>query len=225
MCNPDDIKPDPIPGLPEELPEGERILWRGAPDWKALALHVFHVRAVAIYFAILAAWKTAGALAAGGGVADAALSAGMVAMFSAAALGLLVLFARLMAGSTIYTITSARVVMRIGVALPKTVNIPFAIVGKAALKVRPGGDGDIPLQLSGSDRAAYLHLWPHVRPWRLAKAEPMLRGVPEAAKVAEILASALAERTGQTAPRIVTTAEPADPQRAPAPGRAAMANG
>ena len=31
----------------EQLPKGERVLWHGAPDWKALAMHVFHVRAVA----------------------------------------------------------------------------------------------------------------------------------------------------------------------------------
>ena len=63
MCDPDSIKPEPIPGLPEELPEGERILWRGGPDWKSLAMHVFHVRAVAIYFALILAWKVWGALA------------------------------------------------------------------------------------------------------------------------------------------------------------------
>ncbi|MEQ8405985.1 MAG: photosynthetic complex putative assembly protein PuhB [Oceanicaulis sp.] len=224
MCNPDEIKPDPIPGLPEELPEGERILWRGGPDWKALALHVFHVRAVAIYFTVLAVWKTGTALAAGRGALDALASAGMVVLFAAAALGLLVLFAWLMARSTIYTVTSARVVMRIGVALPKTVNVPYAVIGSAALKLRKGGDGDIPLQLTGQNRAAYLHLWPHARPWRLAKAEPMLRGVPDAAKVAETLAGALAETAGQPAPRIQT--EPAEaPRRAPMPGRAAMANG
>ena len=39
------------PGLPEPLPAGERILWQGAPDWRALAVHVFHVRKLAAYFA------------------------------------------------------------------------------------------------------------------------------------------------------------------------------
>lgn len=225
MCNPDDIKPETIPGLPEDLPEGERLLWRGSPDWKALAMHVFHVRAVAIYFAVLAVWKTAGALSAGEGLAEAALSAGMVVLFAAAALGLLLLFARLIAKTTIYTITSARVVIRAGVALPKSINIPFAVVGSAALKTRKGGDGDIPLQLTEGNRAAYLHLWPHARPFRLVSAEPMLRGVPDAAKAAEILAGALAERSGQPAPRIKTEqAEKPEPKRAPLPG-AALAGG
>jgi hypothetical protein len=226
MCDPDKIKPEPIPGLPEELPEGEKLLWRGGPDWRALAMHVFHVRAVAIYFAVLAAWKTAGAFSAGGGVADAALSAAMVALFAGAALGLLVLFAKLIANTTVYTVTSNRVVIRAGVALPKAINIPFAVIGSAALKVRKGGDGDIPLQITGPDRAAYLHLWPHARPWRLAKAEPMLRGVPDAASVAEILAGALAEKAGQPAPRIAAEPVGAEAERPAAmPGRAALANG
>lgn len=224
MCDPDKIKPEPIPGLPEELPEGERLLWQGSPHWKPIALHVFHVRAVAIYFAALLVWKTAGGLSAGG-PAEALMAASMVVLWAAGALGLLALFARLIAKTTIYSITSNRVVIRAGVALPKAINIPFAVIGSAALKTRKGGDGDIPLQLTGPDRAAYLHLWPHARPWKLAKAEPMLRGVPEAAKVAELLAGALAEKAGQPAPRIQPAPAEAEPQRAPMPGRAALANG
>ena len=41
---------EPIRGLPGPLPEGETILWQGAPDWRVLAVQAFHVRAVAIYF-------------------------------------------------------------------------------------------------------------------------------------------------------------------------------
>ena len=40
-------------GLPEKLPEGERILWQGAPDWQVIARRVFHVNKVAIYFALM----------------------------------------------------------------------------------------------------------------------------------------------------------------------------
>ena len=51
----DDIHVEPLRGLPEPLPAGERILWQGAPDWRALAVDVFHVRAVWIYGALLIA--------------------------------------------------------------------------------------------------------------------------------------------------------------------------
>ena len=39
------------PGLPSTLPDGEAIVWQGTPDWKQLAVHAFHVRKIAIYFA------------------------------------------------------------------------------------------------------------------------------------------------------------------------------
>jgi hypothetical protein len=183
-------------------------------------MHVFHVRAVAIYFGLIGVWKVWGALADGAGAAGAVNAAVTVAGFAAAALGLLVLLSWLIARSTIYTITTARVVIRAGVALPKAINIPFRIIGTAGLKVRASGDGDIPLQLTGPDRLAYLHLWPHARPWRITTAEPMLRGVPGAARCAEILAGALAEYAGQPAPRI-TPAETARPRPEPRPEPAA----
>ena len=39
------------------LEPGERILWQGVPDWRLLAIQVFHVRAIAIYFAVLLGWR------------------------------------------------------------------------------------------------------------------------------------------------------------------------
>ena len=41
------------PGLPSTLPAGERIVWQGSPDWKQLAVHAFHVRKIAVYFALM----------------------------------------------------------------------------------------------------------------------------------------------------------------------------
>lgn len=202
MCDPDKMKPEPIPGLPEELPPGERILWRGTPDWKALALHVFHVRAVAIYFALLALWAVATGLSNGSSAQAIAMDALMNLPMAATGLGILCLLAWLIARSTIYTITNERVVIRAGVALPKAINVPFKVIGSAALKLRKSGNGDIPLETTGSDRIAYLHLWPHARPWKINKAQPMLRGIPDAAACAEILSAALAEKAGQPAPRL-----------------------
>jgi len=219
----EDHKPEPIPGLPEELPEGEHILWRGAPDWKAFALHVFHVRAVAIYFAALILWRLVAGFSDGTPAGEVIVYAASLAPVGVAALGLLALLAWLFARSTIYTITNERVVIRAGVALPKATNIPFAVIGSAALHTRKNGTGDIPLALTGSGRAAYFYLWPHARPWRFNHAQPMLRGVPDAARVAEILAAALAAKAGLPAPRI-TVATPAGPREDAVPGRAAAAS-
>lgn len=223
MCDPDKIKPEPIPGLPEELPEGEKILWRGGPDWKSLALHVFHVRAVSIYFAILLAWQVTTGVYGGASFAVALADSLHLIPMAAAAVGLLCLLAWLIARATIYTVTTDRVVIRTGVALPKAINIPFSRIGSAGVHLRKSGTGDIPLQITGPDRAAYLPLWPSARPWKLANAEPMLRGVPEAAECADILAKALAAKAGQAAKR-VAIAEPDRVREDALPGRAAAAN-
>lgn len=175
----------PIPGLPGPLPEGETLLWQGRPDWKRLALTAFHLRFVAAWFALLLLWSAAG----GGGMR------GVVATLIAAgfAIGLLAFLAWAMARATIYSITSKRVVMRYGVALEKCINIPFRIVKSAGLRRFPDGTGDMPLQLDlrKGDRLGWAMLWPHARPWKLARPEPMLRAVPDAEAVAGVLSRAL----------------------------------
>ncbi len=186
----DEANPEPIPGLPAQLPQGEEILWQGSPGFLALAVHAFRVRAVAVYFIVIALWRAA-AMASSGAAAEIAPTLAAIAGFFAAAMGLLFLLAFLMKRETIYTITTRRVVLRFGVALRKTVNIPFRIVAAAALKTHGRGHGDIALTLNGPDRIAYLHLWPHVRPFRYGKAEPTLRAIPDAARVAAILAEAV----------------------------------
>ena len=65
---------EPIAGLPERPPEGEEILWQGRPDWWGLALRVCHIRKVAIYFAVLVAWRGATALWDGAGASAAGMA-------------------------------------------------------------------------------------------------------------------------------------------------------
>lgn len=186
-------------GLPEALPGNEKVLWQGSPQWWSLAVGAFHLRKLAIYFALLLALRMSFAIADGASGGTALLSAGILLPLALFALGLLTLIAWLSARTAVYTITNKRVVMRIGVVLSVTFNLPFARIESAALKCLPDGSGDIPLALARSDRIAYLHMWPHARPWRLAKPEPMLRSVPDAAHVAELLSKAMAEATGGVA--------------------------
>ncbi len=223
MCDPDSIKEEPIPGLPDDLPEGEDILWRGGPDWKALAMHVFHVRAIAIYFAAVMVWQITSAVMAGTAFNVALANALFLIPMAFGVISLLGLLAWLIARSTIYTITSERVVIRAGVALPKAINIPFSLVGSAALNLRKSGNGDIPLQLNGHHKAYYMPLWPHVRPWRLFNAQPMLRGLPDARAGAEVLSRALAAKAGQ-APTPITVDSPEPVRPKAMPGRTAAAN-
>lgn len=188
---------EPVRGLPARLPPGEELLWQGEPRWPALARRAFHARKIAIYCGLLLLWRVASDLSAGASIASAAMSGVWITPLALFAVGIPTLLAWLFCRTTVYTITSRRVVIRFGVALPMTVNIPFATIGAAALKVHKDGTGDIPLALTGPDRIAYLHLWPNVRPWRFTKAEPTLRAIAEPERVAKLLAAALEKATAE----------------------------
>ncbi len=186
----DDLEFEPVPGLPSELPPGETMLWQGRPDWKSLARHTFKVRMLAAYFAVFATFRLVTAIQSHQGLAG----FGQVLVLSALAagcLGVVSLMAWGYARATVYTITSHRLVMRIGIALPMTWNIPFKRIASADLTVRKDGRGDISLQLTSPNRIAWLHLWPHVAPWQYVKARPTFRTIAEPARVAEILGDAV----------------------------------
>jgi len=187
---------EPVWGLPERLPAGERILWQGVPSAKRLGYRAFHLRALALYFGVLLSWRAGTAVTDGLSLKATAFSMLGLALLAVAAVSLLATLAWLINRTTVYTITNRRLVMRFGVALPMTVNIPFAIVDSAALKAYPDGSGDIPLTLTRTQRIAYLHLWPHVRPWQFTRPQPMLRAIPDAEHVAALLCSALAGQLG-----------------------------
>ncbi len=197
-----------IRGVYDPLPEGERVLWQGAPDWRRLAVSAFHVRKVALYFAVLLAWKLAADLYDGSSMAQAAAGSLWLVLVAACAAGLLALLAWLSARTTIYAVTNRRVFLRVGIALPIFVNLPFTGIDAAALRLDADGSGDIPLKLKGGVRLAYLHLWPHARAWRLRHPEPTLRSVPDAAGVAQTLSRALAAAAG-VSPQWSPAADPA----------------
>jgi hypothetical protein len=179
-------------GLPEPLPRGERLLWQGAPDWRALAREAMHLRMLSVYFAVLLGARAVNMLATGGSALDAGLAMLWLLPLAGAALGLLALLAWLVARTSVYTVTDRRVVMRIGVVLSITFNLPYAQIESAGLRTNADGTGDITLVLAESDHIAYIHLWPHARPWHLKRTEPMLRALPQVQGVAQILAGALA---------------------------------
>ena len=120
-------------GLPEKLPEGERIVWQGAPDWKVLARRVFHVNKVAVYFALMLAWRFASTMADTQDVAAALASLAWLAPIFALGLGLLLLLGWLSARSTAYTLTDRRIVMRIGIVLTVAYTLPLKPIESADL--------------------------------------------------------------------------------------------
>jgi hypothetical protein len=180
---------EPIPGLPGIPPAGERILWQGSPDWRALARSAFHTRLVAGYFALLAVWALVSALT-GGGIHTARdlVGVAMTLLVGVIGVGLLHLLAWASARTTIYTLTNRRIVLRLGIALPKCINLPLGLVGTVDLATSADGTGDVPLTITGQQKLGYLALWPHARPWKVVTPQPMLRAVPDATQVAALIA-------------------------------------
>lgn len=191
MSESDFLPEGTLRGLPGPLPAGERILWRGAPTLHGVLLRAFHARLIMLWFAGAATVLAIGA-AASGGPARALAVAGPTLLIGLGALGLLTFLAWLVQRTTVYTLTDRRVVMHVGIALPITLNLPLTRIESADLRLFADGSGDLPLRLPPGERVAYLHLWPHARPWRVSRPEPMLRSVPEARSVAALLAPALA---------------------------------
>jgi hypothetical protein len=197
-----------ISGLPGRLPEGEEILWQGAPEWRALARHAFRIRMVAVYFGLLIVWRVVGSLDSGHNAAYAATSAVSCVTLAAAGIALFCLFAWLIARTTTYTITNRRAVITYGMALPKSINLPFTRIDAADLRINADGTGDIALKLPAKTRLSYLLLWPHVRPGAKGRAEPVLRCIADPEHAAAVLTDALAA-TLATGERSFAAAQPA----------------
>ncbi len=193
-----EFETEPVKGIPGQLPSDERVLWQGVPTWRSLMVHVLHVRWLAAYFAVIMVWRAGWHLAEGNGWA--------VASSSAAWLGVLGLFvATLMAGvallmkrSTVYTITSKRLILRFGMVVPMAVNVPFAKIEAVDLKKLGDGTGEIPITVGGNEQFVYGLMWPHVQRWQFIAPRPMLRSIPDPIKVAGILANAVAKTLGET---------------------------
>ena len=193
MTDHDDFAFEPLPGLPERPPTGEDILWQGRPSVWALAVEAFGLYWIAGYFVALALWRGSTGFSDGG--VGMAFAIGLPHL----ALGVLVcavvwVLAYAQAKSAMYTITSSRVVMRIGAALSVSFNLPFSKIANANLDLRKSGTGTIVLETLGETKISYLVAWPHVRPWTLARTQPALRCIPDAARVARVLTDAAEQR-------------------------------
>jgi hypothetical protein len=185
-----------IAGIREDLPPGERVLWQGAPRWQAIAVRAYHSRKVAVYFAAILALQLFVRSADGLSAGELVSALTPLTLAALTTIGLLALLSWATARTTIYAITNRRIFVRIGIALPLFVNIPFAEIEAASLRLNRDGTGDIPVKLKSGTHLAYLHLWPHARPGFIKNPEPMLRGVTEATAVAQILSQALAAAAG-----------------------------
>ncbi len=195
----DDFEIEPVKGLPEKPPEGEVILWQGKPAWWPLAKESLNLLWVAGYFVFLACWRFVA-------VVDLmplqqAIGASVpFLILGAITCAILLVIAWVQAYYTVYTVTNRRVAMRIGAALNVTLNLPYTQIGAATLDLRKSGTGTIAFSLLGSTRISYLVCWPHVRPWKISPTQPALRCIPEAEKIAAMIAEAAEARV--TTPKV-----------------------
>ena len=201
------------PGIPAPLPPGEHVLWQGSPDFREIAKNAFHIRKIALYFALILAIQTVSVFQSGSAALGASLS--LTIMLSALGLGILVLLAWLTSRVTIYTVTNRRVLIRFGIALQMTMNLPFSQISAADMRKGKDGFGDIPLSVKNSKRVSYLVLWPNVRPWAFSKPQPMLRSIANVSHVASIIADVAADLPVHTR---IEKASGKSPVRAPARG-------
>lgn len=208
-----------VPGLPGELPPGETLLWQGRPQWRALARRTFKGDWVAVYLALFIGVRLVAGLERGEGAAAFGAAAQALGL-ALVCLGIVAVLAIGYARATVYSITSERVVMRIGVAFPLNVNLPFKRLASADLKPRGGGVGDVVLQLAGPDTIAWLYLWPHTHGLSFAKPKPTLLCLPKAAEAAAVLRSAVEAWAARAGAPVVLGApaevEPASAQHVPA---------
>ena len=198
---------EPQYGLPERLPSDEHIVWQGSPDPGALVKSAFHLRKLLAYFGLLivaCAWR---AVESGAGIVAVLQSIKWILPLAVIALASVGVLAWMTARTTVYTLTNKRVVMRLGIVLTVSFNLPLKRIAAADIRTLDAGFGDITLALHGDDRIAWVHLWPSVRPWRITKTEPSFRAIADVQGVSEKLREAWSQATGlqaQTASQAVT---------------------
>ena len=196
--------------LPADIPEGERILWHGRPQWVSLARRGYRADFIAAYFVALTVWSVwSGAEL---GWSAAALAGVRTLGLGAAALAIVGGLAFLSARTTFYVVTTKRLVLKVGMALPIFINIPFKDIGSASVRIYGDGTGDIPVALVKGRRIGYWFLWPSARPFHLLKPQPCLRCVADGAIVAATVGAALRDASGQPAPAAAVRETKAEPR-------------
>lgn len=196
---------EPLPGLPGVPPAGEVILWQGRPSSALVARHLLKIRWIVGYFLILASWAVIAGVTDGQPAGGILFSVAVLTALAGVLIGMIELFAWAVEKTTLYTITTERIVMRFGVAISMTLNLPFRQIDGVALARLGEKAGMIAISLLPGPRLSWLIQWPHVRGFRFSRPEPSLIYLPDADKVASVLSAAIGQYRGARAeqPRII----------------------
>ncbi len=201
----DEFEIEPVEGLPESPPEGEEILWQGRPDWWQLTWESLSMPWVLGYFVLLALWRfisVVDQMPLGQAIGATA----PFALLCAVVVALLCFVGYVQARCAMYTVTNRRVAMRIGAALTMTLKLPYQQFANDMMDLRKNGTGTIAFETMGDTRLSYILCWPHVRPWYINPSQPALRCIPDAQRVADLIADAAQARVSQ--PKIVRKVAP-----------------
>jgi len=185
--------------LPDYLPEGETLVWQGRPTVAAMARRVFFIPHLALYFGLLIAGHAVYRLMEGVSAAQVMGTFVWQAGLAATVLVLLAWLARSYAASVMYTLTSERLVIRSGVALPMMVNIPIEQITAADMRVYRDGTGDIVLTPIADRKLHWVLLWPNVSAWYSRPIRPLLRGLAEPDRAADAFAAVASQHYQVTA--------------------------
>ena len=178
--------------MSKRLMPDERVLWESRPSWQAVARDVMYVGWLGLYVALLVIWHAADNRAAGLSPMDTLMTGVPLAVLCLLVLGGLTALSFAIARTTTYTLTTHRCILNYGVALTGSLSIPLHKLASISIAVHGDTTGDILLELKPGTKIGFLKLWPHVRPWRFGRPQPMLRGVVAVADVAARLSEATA---------------------------------
>ena len=182
---------------------GEDVVWQGRPSVRALIERVLYGPWIAAYFALLVVLRAGEAIA-----FDGSARAIAAPLIPATGVALVVLVAAVtLARTTRYVVTTRRIIVRYGAALPRSLSVPFSQISSLSLTLGHGRCGDIAFDTREGLGVPPLKLWPHLR-----RAKPRVqlcfRGLPNVAFTATQLTRILvaAEHARRTTPTAWTTA-------------------
>ena len=167
------------------------VLWTGRPKWSSASLRIWKVIWIAAYFGVLLADGARLTLTSVHATTYGWAGECKLLGIAVIVVGGLLAVAALTARTTRYTIDARAVILHYGIALPAKLVIPFTAIEHVGVRVHRDGSGDVAMRLKPGPAVIYPKLWPHARPWRLLRAEPMLRCIPDAGVAATLLCRAL----------------------------------
>lgn len=152
-----------------------------------MAVDVFHIRKIALYFLLMLVVQWANLYESDVAWRDWLMPCLTSVFMASLALITLMAWAWLSARTALYTITDRRVVMRVGIVLSLTFNLPHKRLIAADLRLLSAGFGDIALKLPAEDQIGFFHLWPHAKGLDIKHPLPTMRCIADAAHVGDLL--------------------------------------